>query len=341
MSTEEVKELDEFNPDQDPDMKEIKGMSDQELMDHIQNDEFVPNKAGDNIMKATLDDMPAADIMKLYDLALKTKNNPSFNPIPELPKKIYDVIVADAKAMNFKQRDLNFLARNAVMAFGEEIALSKELKQLNEEISKAREMPELMDMFSESLYDSYVTKLKDDIQNETDPEKKQRMLDVSRGFTDSYSIKPLMDLFDNGPFVDKIVKLMYTKVEQMVDNYDFILNKVVVHKATLKSILPSLRAIYPEMEPWRRELLLLFVSKYVRDYMTPDTYLHMFMYSFLFNINAMAASLSYSKDEGEFAKTRRECLDAFFEKTREIFPDPEFPKRELKGKKGRKASTSR
>ena len=92
MSTEEVKELDEFNPDQDPDMKEIKAMSDQELMDHIQNDEFVPNKAGDNIMKATLDDMPAADIMKLYDLALKTKNNPSFNPIPELPKKIYDVI---------------------------------------------------------------------------------------------------------------------------------------------------------------------------------------------------------------------------------------------------------
>ena len=65
----------------------------------------------------------------------------------------------------------------------------------------------------------------------------------------------------------------------------------------------------------------------------------MYMYSSLFNVRSLASAenIDLEKDNVEFSVTRRGYLDAFFEKTKEIFPDPDFPEQKFVKKKGKKA----
>ena len=70
-----------------------------------------------------------------------------------------------------------------------------------------------------------------------------------------------------------------------------------------------------------------------------DKYMMMYMYSSLFNTRSLASAenTDLEKDNVEFSVKRRGYLDAFFEKTKEIFPDSEFPEQKNAKKKGKKA----
>ena len=161
--------------------------------------------------KVNLNELSTEEIMNLYKLSVDVKNNPKLNPIPLLPESIRNYIISDAKAMGFTANQVVFLAREMVLAFGSEISMDKEIQALQDEITRAMNIPEFMDFYGEALRDTYEVKLKEEAEKETDLGKKHNMLSISRAFTDSYTLKPLMLMFDDKSFVGKIVKLLRKK----------------------------------------------------------------------------------------------------------------------------------
>ena len=290
-------------------------------------------------IKVNLEDLTTEEIMNLYKLSIDVKNDPKLNPIPRLPESIKKYILDDGKAMGFSSNQIVFLAREMVLAFGSEISMDKEIKDIQDEIARAMNIPEFMDFYGEALRDTYEIKLKEKAEQETDPEKKANMLLVSKAFTDSYTLEPLMAMFDDKSFVGKIVKLLRKKANKLCDDFDYVINKIIVKNVSVRFMVTDLKAIYPEMEPWRRELLVLFLIYKCRFATTDDKYMMMYMYSSLFNVRSLASAenTDLEKDNVEFSVTRRGYLDAFFEKTKEIFPDPDFPEQKFVKKKGKKA----
>ena len=289
--------------------------------------------------KVSLEDLTTEEIMNLYKLSIDVKNDPKLNPIPRLPESIKKYILDDGKAMGFSSNQIVFLAREMVLAFGSEISMDKEIKDIQDEIARAMNIPEFMDFYGEALRDTYEIKLKEKAEQETDPDKKANMLLVSKAFTDSYTLEPLMAMFDDKSFVGKIVKLLRKKANKLCDDFDYVINKIIVKNVSVRFMVTDLKAIYPEMEPWRRELLVLFLIYKCRFATTDDKYMMMYMYSSLFNVRSLssAENTDLEKDNVEFSVTRRSYLDAFFEKTKEIFPDPDFPEQKFVKKKGKKA----
>ena len=289
--------------------------------------------------KVNLEDLSTEEIMNLYKLSIDVKNDPKLNPIPRLPESIKKYILDDGKAMGFSSNQIVFLAREMVRAFGSEISMDKEIKDIQDEIARAMNIPEFMDFYGEALRDTYEIKLKEKAEQETDPEKKANMLLVSKAFTDSYTLEPLMAMFDDKSFVGKIVKLLRKKANKLCDDFDYVINKIIVKNVSVRFMVTDLKAIYPEMEPWRRELLVLFLIYKCRFATTDDKYMMMYMYSSLFNVRSLASAenTDLEKDNVEFSVKRRGYLDAFFEKTKEIFPDPDFPEQKFVKKKGKKA----
>ena len=289
--------------------------------------------------KVNLEDLSTEEIMNLYKLSIDVKNDPKLNPIPRLPESIKKYILDDGKAMGFSSNQIVFLAREMVLAFGSEISMDKEIKDIQDEIARAMNIPEFMDFYGEALRDTYEIKLKEKAEQETDPEKKANMLLVSKAFTDSYTLEPLMAMFDDKSFVGKIVKLLRKKANKLCDDFDYVINKIIVKNVSVRFMVTDLKTIYPEMEPWRRELLVLFLIYKCRFATTDDKYMMMYMYSSLFNVRSLASAenTDLEKDNVEFSVTRRGYLDAFFEKTKEIFPDPDFPEQKYVKKKGKKA----
>ena len=289
--------------------------------------------------KVNLEDLSTEEIMNLYKLSIDVKNDPKLNPIPRLPESIKKYILDDGKAMGFSSNQIVFLAREMVLAFGSEISMDKEIKDIQDEITRAMNIPEFMDFYGEALRDTYEIKLKEKAEQETDPEKKANMLLVSKAFTDSYTLEPLMAMFDDKSFVGKIVKLLRKKANKLCDDFDYVINKIIVKNVSVRFMVTDLKSIYPEMEPWRRELLVLFLIYKCRFATTDDKYMMMYMYSSLFNVRSLASAenTDLEKDNVEFSVTRRGYLDAFFEKTKEIFPDPDFPEQKYVKKKGKKA----
>ena len=290
-------------------------------------------------IKVNLEDLSTEEIMNLYKLSIDVKNDPKLNPIPRLPESIKKYILDDGKDMGFSSNQIVFLAREMVLAFGSEISMDKEIKDIQDEIARAMNIPEFMDFYGEALRDTYEIKLKEKAEQETDPEKKANMLLVSKAFTDSYTLEPLMAMFDDKSFVGKIVKLLRKKANKLCDDFDYVINKIIVKNVSVRFMVTDLKAIYPEMEPWRRELLVLFLIYKCRFATTDDKYMMMYMYSSLFNVRSLASAenTDLEKDNVEFSVTRRGYLDAFFEKTKEIFPDPDFPEQKYVKKKGKKA----
>lgn len=289
--------------------------------------------------KVSLDDLTTEEIMNLYKLSIDVKNDPKLNPIPRLPESIKKYILDDGKAMGFSSNQIVFLAREMVLAFGSEISMDKEIKDIQDEIARAMNIPEFMDFYGEALRDTYEIKLKEKAEQETDPDKKANMLLVSKAFTDSYTLEPLMVMFDDKSFVGKIVKLLRKKANKLCDDFDYVINKIIVKNVSVRFMVTDLKAIYPEMEPWRRELLVLFLIYKCRFATIDDKYMMMYMYSSLFNVRSLASAenTDLEKDNVEFSVKRRSYLDAFFEKTKEIFPDPDFPEQKYVKKKGKKA----
>ena len=290
-------------------------------------------------IKVNLEDLSTEEIMNLYKLSIDVKNDPKLNPIPRLPESIKKYILDDGKAMGFSSNQIVFLAREMVLAFGSEISMDKEIKDIQDEIARAMNIPEFMDFYGEALRDTYEIKLKETAEQETDPEKKANMLLVSKAFTDSYTLEPLMAMFDDKSFVGKIVKLLRKKANKLCDDFDYVINKIIVKNVSVRFMVTDLKTIYPEMEPWRRELLVLFLIYKCRFATTDDKYMMMYMYSSLFNVRSLASAenTDLEKDNVEFSVTRRGYLDAFFERTKEIFPDPDFPEQKYVKKKGKKA----
>ena len=290
-------------------------------------------------IKVNLEDLSTEEIMNLYKLSIDVKNDPKLNPIPRLPESIKKYILDDGKAMGFSSNQIVFLAREMVLAFGSEISMDKEIKDIQDEITRAMNIPEFMDFYGEALRDTYEIKLKEKAEQETDPEKKANMLLVSKAFTDSYTLEPLMAMFDDKSFVGKIVKLLRKKANKLCDDFDYVINKIIVKNVSVRFMVTDLKSIYPEMEPWRRELLVLFLIYKCRFATTDDKYMMMYMYSSLFNVRSLvsAENTDLEKDNVEFSVKRRGYLDAFFEKTKEIFPDPDFPEQKFVKKKGKKA----
>ena len=289
--------------------------------------------------KVNLEDLSTEEIMNLYKLSIDVKNDPKLNPIPRLPESIKKYILDDGKAMGFSSNQIVFLAREMVLAFGSELSMDKEIKDIQDEIARAMNIPEFMDFYGEALRDTYEIKLKEKAEQETDPEKKANMLLVSKAFTDSYTLEPLMAMFDDKSFVGKIVKLLRKKANKLCDDFDYVINKIIVKNVSVRFMVTDLKSIYPEMEPWRRELLVLFLIYKCRFATTDDKYMMMYMYSSLFNVRSLssAENTDLEKDNVEFSVKRRGYLDAFFEKTKEIFPDPDFPEQKYVKKKGKKA----
>lgn len=290
-------------------------------------------KAADKIdpMRASLDKLSGEQIMALYELSLKTKSDPKFNPIPEIPKEIYDIIKHDGEMLGLKKNsEIAVLAREMVKAFGEEILLDKDLKELNKEIDHAKALPEFMDLYGEALRDTYETKMLEEAEKETDPKRKADLMAVHDAFVDSYTQSRLYQFLpdEKDPISRaRFIKIMYKKANRLCDDFDFTLNKVLSKKTSIRFLNSKLYTIYPEKPTWKNEIFIACLALAAKNATSEDKGMLMYMYASIFNINALAINISKGVEEDiEFTKLRKEKLDEFYAAIENAFPGDNFPR---------------
>lgn len=315
---------------------EIKNMSDEELKEAIENEKTViPEGDGNaaptaqehskndqvfNPMAVALEALDPSDYIKLYELATKANSNPEYNVVAELPKDIFNLMEAQAKALGLRGKSANAFIRAMVIDLGKEIAFDKECKAFMDELKAATEIPEILDMHGEHMRETYETKM---IENANNPdldlaeETREKMRSISKAFTDSYTLSRQMELLNNDEFIAKIPKLLKKKINRMCDDFDYVLSKVILNKASIKEINGLMNHIL-QVGDTKTAIFILFLCELTKNTNKDNPAETMFMYASLYNIRTLA---TVGEVKSDFAKEKIEYLKKFFEALTEKLDD--------------------
>ena len=307
---------------------EIKNMSDEELKAAIENEKTeIPEGDGMaapttqehskdqqvfNPMAVALEALDPSDYIKLYELATKANSDPEYNVVAELPKDIYALMETQAKALGLRGKRANGFIRAMVIDLGKEIAFDKECKAFMDELKAATEIPEILDMHGEHMRETYEIKMLEDANNmelDLSDETREKMRSISKAFTDSYTLSRQMELLNDDVFINKIPKLLKKKLNRMCDDFDYILSKTIISKASVKEINGLMDHIL-KVGDTKTAIFILFLCELTKNANKDNTPETMFMYASLYNIRTLATVGDVKSD---FAKEKIEYLKKFFD----------------------------
>lgn len=291
---------------------EIENMSDEELRNAVQEEQTnieesddVKIEAHDHVTVNSLmtNDLNDEELLTLYSLATKIRSDKSYNVVPELPKSIYNNIVSNCKILGVNNpKHINAFARELVQQLAQEIDLDSMTKEFQNELDAALAIPEIVDMHHEHTRDLVEVHMLKAAEEETDPVKKQQLLDIVQAFKDAYTFSRQLKLMEDDSFMLKLPKKI-RRFERYCDSFDFTMSKSIVRAPIkMKDLLKELTYILKLSENQCKLFIVLLgeTSVNITHENIPGTW---FMYHSIKNIYTLART---NNNKTEFSK---ECVD--------------------------------
>lgn len=274
----------------------------------------------ENPNKFLLELMESEDILKLYDLAIKAKNNPKFNVVAELPKSIYDLIIntiyKDKSMGIIPKKDLSKFVRMLIINLGEEISKDNEFKTIKDDIDTVIKegQIEFINAYEEYTKELFGDTLKERANKEENPELKKKLLDLSTAYEDSYQLKKQKDLLKDPIFMNRLIKNENKRFDRLCDNFDFILNKKFLHKVSIRDLFKLLPKVLKVNELQIKDYIIATCIA-TKDVATDDAAGLMYMYNSINIIKLLIQSASIPDEEkAEFIINSFKNLKEFFAK---------------------------
>ena len=316
---------------------EVQAMSDEELKKAIAEEptEIAEgNKAAKPAKAVAFDPMAAAvdklspdDMLKLVDLAMKVKNDPKFNPVPEIPKDIFNMIRMQGKMAGWNNAQIASYAKFMITELVDEMNFEKDLNiaELEDAMGASQAMLNGSLVFVSQPWELkkyYEEKLVKDAKENPEYSDIQRnvLLGISKAYTDSYTLSRQMELLKDDTFIAKIPKLLKEKhFKRMCEDFDYTISKTQVQRTSVLEIMKLMPEILKVGEA-KTAIFIITLCELTKKATPRDTEASMFMFSSVYNIRALACS-SYLTDnnvlkeeEGfDFVTERIGYLKAFFE----------------------------
>jgi hypothetical protein len=277
----------------------ISDMSDEELRAAIA-EEATDIKEGDGSAPSLYDKVPESnsvnslmidslnedELMQLYNVAVRAQADPNLNVAAELPKRMYDIIFSNCRALQIKNvKTINRYARMVVMELMQEMSLDKECKAFQDELSKAMAFPEIVDMYAEHTRNIMeVTILAQ--ATTADEEQKKTLLEVSKAYTDAYTFERQLKLLENDVFIRSLAKKI-KRYERACDSFDFVMGRSILRTIHIKNLLIELPHVLKVSENQCKAFIVMLaeVTKNIKPDDKPGVW---FMYSSVRNIVTLA-----------------------------------------------------
>lgn len=264
--------------------------------------------------------MQAEDLITLYDLAIKAKNNPKFNVVSELPKSMYDLIVKEiynqTNQIGISKKDLSKFIRMLIINLGEEIEDDAEFKSIKKDLTDILKEGQLefVNAYADYSKETFVTELQAKAEKETDPKIKAKLLELSTAYTESYELKKQMDLLDDEIFMRRLIKNESKRFNLLCDDFDFTLNKKFMHKISIRDLFNLLPKIIKVNELQIKDYIIATCIA-TRGVATDDAPGLMYMYNSINIIKILFQSSDIlDDDKAQFIKDCMKNVKDFFAK---------------------------
>lgn len=277
-------------------------------------------------LKDTLGDkfnMTDEEVLLFNSIIARVRNDEKFNIYNELPTNLKDYINELLNEQGIPQKDRHLYANGMAKMFIDELISDSEFDAVSVDLEKAMNelVPAPNEMYSEInreyIEDEFiktVDKIKEELKDETDPEKIEKFTNVSnnllgmrQGYIDAYKYEPMYELFKNFKVLNKVRKA--EKQWKLTNElYLKLADKCKFKLYSLDDICTSLIKLGFTKQAAMR-LLTLFVYVYtdnIEDYKDEkeynDIYRNSFANYFEINITNLSISANLVSDFGKEIK---------------------------------------
>lgn len=227
--------------------------------------------------------LPLEEVSAILEINKRLKNKEKFSVYNALPPYFKNKIKLESAKLGINPNDhhiMNMMARSAIETLISEANIDKGFKELQDELSKVTNIPNIPDLYAENLKEMMENKLMEssEFYKESKPELSEKLKKISAEFTSAYMLdKQYKYIEENKSKLTKFMK--YSKQDRfnrLCDDFDFIMDKSNFKHGSVKSIYGALDFINMTDTEIRYYIILLCLICRNMDY--NDIYNVTFMY---------------------------------------------------------------
>lgn len=188
----------------------------------------VPTDALTKSLLDQYDGVTLQDAMQLIDVMNRYKAKEKFNVFEALPKPIKTEILKEAASVGADKSMVNFFAKTFINDLVNNTFLDKEINDFNAELQEALAPMEnivgtMMDEYNDEVYEKFNTVLREKANEikDTDPEKSNQLIIISKNFNDAVYLTRIIDSITNNPVsINRAYKAARDNWNSIVNKYN-------------------------------------------------------------------------------------------------------------------------
>nr|DAS73705.1 MAG TPA: hypothetical protein [Caudoviricetes sp.] len=192
-------------------------------------------KAMDDInLDGIFSDFDENDRLIMSTLVQKLKENKDFNPLSELPEKAHKMVHELAQIDKSKANDtlkLVEVARSVIKEYEELEDLNKEKEDIKDLIYNTENKIHDIITNQKTMMEK---RMQDAADKETDPEKKEKLLNIITAFKDGYSFDKLLDVVKSEYFKKCYLNKKYYK--RSISDFDYLIQESMKNDVSIKKV---------------------------------------------------------------------------------------------------------
>lgn len=188
----------------------------------------VPTDALTKSLLDQYDGVTLQDAMQLIDVMNRYKAKEKFNVFEALPKPIKTEILKEAASVGADKSMVNFFAKTFINDLVNNTFLDKEINDFNAELQEALAPMEnivgtMMDEYNDEVYEKFNTVLREKANEikDTDPEKSNQLIIISKNFNDAVYLTRIIDSITINPVsINRAYKAARDNWNSIVNKYN-------------------------------------------------------------------------------------------------------------------------
>lgn len=196
------------------------------------------------------ENLPLEEVSKILEINNRIKKNEKFSVYNELPPYFKSKLRIEAGKLGIPATDhrtLNMMARSAIQTLISEANIDKGFDELQEELKKVTNIPNVPDIYMENLRTAMESSMLKNAEKykETKPELYEKLKKVSGEFTSAYMLdKQYNYIKENNSKLTKFIKMSRPeRLSRLCDDFDYILDKSEFKHESVRTLLSSLTSL--------------------------------------------------------------------------------------------------
>jgi hypothetical protein len=208
------------------------------------------------------------------------------------------------------RQQINRFVKETIKQFGEEISLDKEISKFDKDLTEllAEGKMEVVNIFANNTRKQFEEDLIEKAEKEDNIDIKNRLLEMSQSYKDSYHFKKQIYLLDDEIFISKLHK--YEKdirFKRMCESFNFTLNKKLMSKSDITSLLKTIPKFLPDITEEEIKDYIIATCIVTKGVSTEDSVGLLYMYNSVAIPTMISESYKKINDE-ESSNFGNECL---------------------------------